>query len=99
MAVSACLLQVSRKKCIFIYNMQTQDAPAEILFKLWPWLEENAKALIIGVVAIVVVVGGYFFIQTQHEQTEINAGGPDDADGQSARRRCGFIRRCPDPVG
>jgi predicted negative regulator of RcsB-dependent stress response len=54
--------------------MQTQDAPAEILFKLWPWLEANAKALIIGAVLIIVLVGGYFFVQTQHEQNEINAG-------------------------
>lgn len=54
--------------------MQTQDAPAEILFKLWPWLEQNAKSLIVGVVAIVVLVGGYFFIQSQHEQNEVNAG-------------------------
>lgn len=54
--------------------MQTQDAPAEILFKLWPWLEQNAKTLIVIVVAAVVVVGGYFFVQAQHEQNEVNAG-------------------------
>ncbi len=54
--------------------MQTQDASAEILFKLWPWLEQNAKALIIAVIAVVVLVGGYFFIQAQHEQNEVNAG-------------------------
>ena len=26
--------------------MQTQDAPAEIIFKLWPWLEANKNRLI-----------------------------------------------------
>ena len=33
--------------------MQTQDAPAEIIFKLWPWLEANQKRLIAVAVAIV----------------------------------------------
>ncbi len=54
--------------------MQTQDAPAELLFKLWPWLEANRNRIIGVVAAIVVLAGIYYFINTQHEQNEINAG-------------------------
>lgn len=66
---------VGSKKCTFIPNMQTQDVSADdILFKLWPWLEQNGKTLIIIGVAIIVLIGGYFFVQSQHEQNEVNAG-------------------------
>ncbi len=54
--------------------MQTQDAPAEILFKLWPWLEANKNRLIGVAVAIVVVAGVYYFVSAEHEQKEIAAG-------------------------
>jgi predicted negative regulator of RcsB-dependent stress response len=52
----------------------TQDAPAEILFKLWPWLEANRNKLIIGVVAIILVVGIYNFVLSQEEANEQAAG-------------------------
>ncbi len=56
--------------------MQTtsQDAPAEIIFKLWPWLEANKTRLIGATVAIVIGVGIYNFIASQREQNEIAAG-------------------------
>jgi predicted negative regulator of RcsB-dependent stress response len=54
--------------------MQTQDAPAEIIFKFWPWLEANQKRLIIGTIALVVVFFGWFFFAKQKEQAEITAG-------------------------
>jgi tetratricopeptide (TPR) repeat protein len=54
--------------------MQTQDAPTEFLFKLWPWLEANAKALIAAVVAIAVVISVCYFVSASHAQREITAG-------------------------
>lgn len=54
--------------------MQTQDAPAEFLFKLWPWLEANKNKLIGVTVAVVVIVGIYYFINWRDQQKEINAG-------------------------
>ena len=54
--------------------MQTQDAPAEIIFKLWPWLEANKTRLIGAGVAILIVVGVLYFISSQREQKEIDAG-------------------------
>jgi predicted negative regulator of RcsB-dependent stress response len=54
--------------------MQTQDAPAEIMFKFWPWFEANRKRLLI--VGAVAVVGffGWFFVSTQNQQNELAAG-------------------------
>jgi len=54
--------------------MQTQDAPAEIVFKCWPWSEVNQKGLIIIVVAAVVAFFVWFFVSTQRQQTEAAAG-------------------------
>ena len=54
--------------------MQTNDAPAELLIKLWPWLEANQKRLIAVIVALLALWGIYFFVTTQHEQKEIAAG-------------------------
>ena len=56
--------------------MQTtsSDAPAEILFKLWPWLEANKTRLIGAVIALIVAFGIYNFIVSQKEQAEIAAG-------------------------
>jgi predicted negative regulator of RcsB-dependent stress response len=52
----------------------TQDAPAEILFKLWPWLEANRNKLIVAVVAIILAVGIYNFTVSQREANERAAG-------------------------
>ncbi|HEX4349525.1 MAG TPA: tetratricopeptide repeat protein [Verrucomicrobiae bacterium] len=54
--------------------MQTQDAPAEFLFKLWPWLEANKNRLIGGLVAVIVVAGILYFMSAQKAQTEVDAG-------------------------
>jgi len=54
--------------------MQTQDAPVEILFKFWPWLEANKNRLIAGVAALFAVYGIYSFLTWQHEQKEAEAG-------------------------
>jgi len=54
--------------------MQTQDAPAEFLFKLWPWLEANKNRLIGVIAAVIVASGVYYFISSQREQKEIDAG-------------------------
>lgn len=54
--------------------MQTQDAPAEIIFKLWPWLEANKNRLIGALAAILLVAGILYFISSQREQKEVDAG-------------------------
>jgi len=54
--------------------MQTQDAPAEFIFKLWPWLEANKNRMIGMLVAIILLSGIYYFISSQREQREIAAG-------------------------
>ncbi|HEY4417076.1 MAG TPA: tetratricopeptide repeat protein [Verrucomicrobiae bacterium] len=54
--------------------MQTQDPSADILFKLWPWLEANKTRLIGGAAAIVVLVGVYSFISWQRQAKEMAAG-------------------------
>ena len=54
--------------------MQTQDAPAEILFKFWPWLEANKTRLIAAGVGLVAIFGVYSFVTWQHEKTEAEAG-------------------------
>ena len=54
--------------------METQDVPAEFLFKLWPWLEANKTRLIGGGAAVVLVAIIYSFVAWQHGQNEINAG-------------------------
>jgi predicted negative regulator of RcsB-dependent stress response len=54
--------------------MQTQDAPAEIMFKFWPWFEANRKRLIVIFAAAVVGFFVWFFISTQRQQNELAAG-------------------------
>jgi predicted negative regulator of RcsB-dependent stress response len=54
--------------------MQAQDAPTLFIYKLWPWIEENRKQIIIGAVASVAVVLVYSFISYRHDQGEIIAG-------------------------
>lgn len=54
--------------------MQTQDAPAEIIFKLWPWLEANKNRLIGALAAILLVAAGLFYFSSQRAQREVEAG-------------------------
>lgn len=54
--------------------MQTQDAPAEIIFKLWPWVEANKHRLIGGLAVILVGSGIAYFISSARAQKEVDAG-------------------------
>jgi predicted negative regulator of RcsB-dependent stress response len=67
-------LDAGGKKLTFYKIMQTQDAPAEIIFKLWPWVEANKNRLIGGLVVILVGIGIAYFISAQRAQKEIDAG-------------------------
>lgn len=54
--------------------MQAQDAPTLLIYKLWPWVEENRKPLGIGSAVVLAVVLIYSFISYRHNQGEIAAG-------------------------
>ncbi|HEY3761686.1 MAG TPA: tetratricopeptide repeat protein [Verrucomicrobiae bacterium] len=54
--------------------MQAQDATTIYLLKLWPWIEENKKAIGIGAAIICVVVFFFWFSSVQHTQKETSAG-------------------------
>lgn len=54
--------------------MQTQDAPAEIIFRLWPWLEANKNRLIGVGVGIILASGVWYFISSQRAEKEVDAG-------------------------
>jgi tetratricopeptide (TPR) repeat protein len=54
--------------------MQSQDATAVYLFKLWPWIEENKKRIVIIAAAIMAAILVFYFVSSQREQKEIDAG-------------------------
>lgn len=54
--------------------MQLQDAPANYLFRIWPWIEANRIRLIWGGGIVLVVAGLFSFFSWQHGQKEIAAG-------------------------
>jgi predicted negative regulator of RcsB-dependent stress response len=54
--------------------METQDAPSEFIFKLWPWLEANRNRLIGLTVAAFVVVAVFSFLSWRNERRETAAG-------------------------
>lgn len=54
--------------------MQAQDATTVYLLKLWPWFEENKKAVIAGAAIVIVIVAFFWFSSVQHAQKEIAAG-------------------------
>jgi len=54
--------------------MQSQDAPAAVLFKLWPWIEANKTRVIAGAGIIIVAVFLYSFYSWRGQQKEIDAG-------------------------
>lgn len=70
--VSACLSIAAKEDFAFI--MQTQDAPAEIIFKFWPWLEANRKRLIFAGAAVLVLFVIWLFVTSQQKQNLIAAG-------------------------
>jgi TolA-binding protein len=54
--------------------MELQDAPANYVFKLWPWFEANKIRVIWGCGIIVVAAGLISFYSWQQDQKEITAG-------------------------
>lgn len=54
--------------------MQTQDAPAELIFKFWPWLEANKTRLIAATAAAVLAFIAWLFISSQQQQKIAAAG-------------------------
>jgi len=54
--------------------MQTQDASADFIFKLWPWIEANKNRLIGGLVVILAGAGIGYYISAERAQKEIDAG-------------------------
>jgi len=56
------------------HNMQTQDAPAEIIFKFWPWFEANRKRLAIAGAVVAVLVLAWFYISARQQQAVVDAG-------------------------
>lgn len=54
--------------------MQAQDASELVVFRLWPWIEENWRRLAVGAGAIFAVVMVYLFVSYRHQQNEIAAG-------------------------
>lgn len=57
-----------------IETTTTQDVPAEIIFKLWPWVEKNRNKLIGVGVLIFVAVSVYHFMSAAREENERAAG-------------------------
>ena len=54
--------------------MQPQDATTVWFFKLWPWIEVNAKRIIAATGIIIAAVLVFYFVSSQREQREIDAG-------------------------
>jgi predicted negative regulator of RcsB-dependent stress response len=52
----------------------TSDAPAELILKIWPWLEANKNRIIVAVVALIGVFGVISYTNSQKAQKEITAG-------------------------
>jgi len=54
--------------------MEAQQVQEDLLIKVWPWFEANAKALVIALVAVAVFIGGACFWSSQKAAQEITAG-------------------------
>jgi predicted negative regulator of RcsB-dependent stress response len=67
-------LRFGRRSEKIYVHMQTHDAPADFIFKIWPWLEANRNRLIGGVVAGFVVVGVFSYVSWRHTENEKATG-------------------------
>ena len=67
-------LRFGRQREKICVHMQTHDAPADFIFKIWPWLEANRNRLIGGVVVGFVVVGVISFASWRHDENEKATG-------------------------
>lgn len=54
--------------------MQAQDATTVWFFKLWPWIEDNKKWIIAVTGIIIAGALGFYYVSSQREQREIDAG-------------------------
>ncbi len=54
--------------------MQPQDATTVWFFKLWPWIEVNAKRIIATAAIIIAAALVFYYFSSQREQREIDAG-------------------------
>jgi predicted negative regulator of RcsB-dependent stress response len=54
--------------------MQPQEAATGYLFKLWPWLEANAKRFAYGAVLAVIAIFVYSFYSYRQSAREVDAG-------------------------
>jgi len=54
--------------------MQPQDATTVWFFKLWPWIEDNKKRIVVAIAIIIVAATVFYFVSSQREQRQIDAG-------------------------
>lgn len=54
--------------------MKTQDAPAEIIFKLWPWLEASRKRLAFAGAVLAVAALVWYYMASQQTAAALAAG-------------------------
>jgi predicted negative regulator of RcsB-dependent stress response len=54
--------------------MQPQEAATDYFFKLWPWLEANAKRLAFGAALVVIAIFVFIFYSYRQSAREVEAG-------------------------
>ena len=55
--------------------MQSQESTtSDVLFKLWPWIEDNLKRIAYAAGAVAILVFFYFYYSYSQKQKEITAG-------------------------
>src|SRR5271170_6176427 len=53
---------------------QTETTAEDLMFRLWPWIEANAKRIALGAAVVVIAVFVYSFHTYRQSQREIAAG-------------------------
>jgi TolA-binding protein len=71
--------------------MEAQDATTDFFFKLWPWLEANAKRILCVAAILLIVIFAVSFYSWRQSQREIAAG---DALTQALISPDGQIAAC-----